>query len=219
MLLSRPAARVEIRGAKSGMRMLLKSWIRGIWQLRDPELIRWLGVVRQDLRRMQRIRAACPAATIDGDVLIQGWPEGSMTLAPGVRIEKGSIIALGDPLNGYGSLEIGESTWVGQYNNLRLAARSRIIIGKQCMISQFCSLVAANHRLDRGASMQSMPSDQERTGVTIGDDVWLGAGVSVMPGCVIGSGAVVGANSVIRHEVPPFEIWAGVPARKIGERR
>ena len=186
--------------------------------MRDPELVRWLGGVRHDLREMQRIRVACPAAMIHGDVLIQGWPEGSMTLSQGVRIEKGSIIALGDALNGYGSLEIGESTWIGQYNNFRLAARSRIAIGKECMISQFCSLVAANHRLDRHASMRSMPTDQAQTGITIGDDVWLGAGVSVMPGCVIGSGAVVGANSVVTHQVLPYEIWAGVPARKIGER-
>ena len=45
-----------------------------------------------------------------------------------------------------------------------------------------------------------------------------GAGVTVMPGVSIGSGAVIGANAVVTRDVPEFEIYAGVPACKIGER-
>ena len=53
----------------------------------------------------------------------------------------------------------------------------------------------------------------------IGDDVWIGAGAAVLPGSRVGTGAVIGANSVVTTEIPAHEIWAGVPARKIGERR
>lgn len=55
--------------------------------------------------------------------------------------------------------------------------------------------------------------------VIIGDDVWIGANVFVMPGVVLGSGCVVSANSVVgRKEYPPRTVLAGYPARKIGAR-
>jgi acetyltransferase-like isoleucine patch superfamily enzyme len=52
----------------------------------------------------------------------------------------------------------------------------------------------------------------------IGDDVWLGAGAVITPGVRIGTGAVIGANCVVTHDVPEYEIWGGVPARRIGSR-
>lgn len=54
--------------------------------------------------------------------------------------------------------------------------------------------------------------------LTIGNDVWIGAGVSVKAGLSIGDGAVIGAGSVVTHDVPPYEIWAGNPARLIRKR-
>ena len=54
--------------------------------------------------------------------------------------------------------------------------------------------------------------------VTIGHDVWIGHGAVVMPGVSIGNGAVVGANAVVTRDVAPFEIVAGVPARRLRMR-
>jgi acetyltransferase-like isoleucine patch superfamily enzyme len=50
-------------------------------------------------------------------------------------------------------------------------------------------------------------------GVRIGDRVWIGSKVSILPGVEIGEGAVIGANSVVSKDVPPFSIVGGVPAR------
>ena len=55
-------------------------------------------------------------------------------------------------------------------------------------------------------------------GVIIGNGVWLGNNVCVMPGVRIGDGAVVGANSVVTHDVPPYTIVAGIPARIINQK-
>lgn len=49
----------------------------------------------------------------------------------------------------------------------------------------------------------------------IGNDVWLGANVVVKQGVKIGDGAVIGANAVITHDVPPYSIVVGVPAKII----
>lgn len=55
-------------------------------------------------------------------------------------------------------------------------------------------------------------------GVVVGDDVWIGANAVIAGGVTIGRGAVVGATAVVTHDVAPYTIVAGVPARQIGER-
>jgi phosphonate metabolism protein (transferase hexapeptide repeat family) len=54
--------------------------------------------------------------------------------------------------------------------------------------------------------------------VRIGHDVWIGHGAVVMPGVAIGNGAVIGANAVVTHDVEPYQIVAGVPARPLRPR-
>ena len=54
--------------------------------------------------------------------------------------------------------------------------------------------------------------------VVIGNDVWIAANACITRGVTIGDGVVIGAGSIVTHDVPPYEIWAGVPAKKIGQR-
>jgi len=54
--------------------------------------------------------------------------------------------------------------------------------------------------------------------VWIQDDCWLGTNVVVCPGVTVGKGAILGANSVVVHDVAPYSVVAGAPARRIGER-
>lgn len=205
------------------MKMMLPnkfiSILRGIWQLRDHRLVRLLGILRANLLEIERIAEANPGAVLDHDVVVQGLLKDNLRLKNGVRIEKGTVLALGDDLNGYGDLQIESNTWIGQYNNLRLAANANIKIGENCLVSQFCSLVAANHSINRNHLIRDTPVDNTKAGITIGNNVWLGAGCVILPGVTLGDGVVIGANSVVNKSVPPYEIWAGAPAGKIGERK
>ena len=54
--------------------------------------------------------------------------------------------------------------------------------------------------------------------VSIGNDVWIGEGVCIVSGVTIGDGAVIGAHAVVTHDVEPYTIVAGVPARVIRKR-
>ncbi len=54
--------------------------------------------------------------------------------------------------------------------------------------------------------------------IILAEDVWLGVNVVILKGVHIGRGAIVGAGAVVTQTIPEYEIWGGVPARKIGER-
>jgi acetyltransferase-like isoleucine patch superfamily enzyme len=67
--------------------------------------------------------------------------------------------------------------------------------------------------------IQNQGDDQSSRDVLIGDDVWIGAGAVLLPGARVGNGAVIAAGAVVNATVPEYEIWGGVPARRIGERK
>ena len=60
---------------------------------------------------------------------------------------------------------------------------------------------------------------EEERPVIIGDDVWIGDRVMILPGVEIGRGAVLAAGAVVTRDVPPYAVAAGVPARVIRDRR
>lgn len=106
-------------------------------------------------------------------------------------------------------------------------------IGKYCSIAWNCSIGGTEHYMKRlstsffpfdksyGIVEDTDMSEIEGTyskSVNIGNDVWIAAGAQVLRGVTIGDGAVLGAGGIYRKDVPPYEIWAGVPAKKIGQR-
>lgn len=115
-------------------------------------------------------------------------------------------------------LRIGDRTYIGAQNNIRAAGGS-IQIGRDCLISQQVTIVASNHGISRGERIMVQPWDTTRTGVTLEDDVWVGANAVILPGVHIGEGAVIAAGSVVTRSVEPYAIVGGVPARVIGRRK
>lgn len=93
----------------------------------------------------------------------------------------------------------------------------RIVIGDDALFGPDCLLTAANYRYNDGHPVTRQLMDE--ADVILGDDVWLGARVIVLPGARIGDGAVIAAGSVVRGEIPPMSVAAGVPARVVSQRR
>ena len=154
-----------------------------------------------------------PNAKVDFDL------RGSIRMASGVKI--GDYTLLGvcsqDKENPNSFLEIGEGTFVGEFNNIRATGGS-IMIGKHCNISQHCSLVASNHSIVKDKYISEQPWDETKTGIVLGDDVWIGANSVVLPGVTIGRGAVIGAGSVVTKDIPEYAIAVGNPAKVIKYR-
>lgn len=95
------------------------------------------------------------------------------------------------------------------------AAGGVIRIGKGSGIGQHSVVVAANHGVKLGVPFFHTPWDETRVGVTVGDNVWVGANCVLLPGVTIGDNSLVAAGSVVTRDVPSGEIWGGVPARFI----
>jgi acetyltransferase-like isoleucine patch superfamily enzyme len=93
----------------------------------------------------------------------------------------------------------------------------RIQIGNDCLIASGCRFVDHNHGMNLGNVMREQKSSG--SAITLGDDVWLGCNVVVLSGVHIGNGAIVAAGAVVTKSILPYEIWGGVPAKKIGDRK
>jgi maltose O-acetyltransferase len=95
-----------------------------------------------------------------------------------------------------------------------IVAHERIVIGERCLIGPHCLIMDTPfHPLDPERRLE--PPDTAP--IEIGENVWLGARVMVMPGVTIGRDAAIAAGSVVTHDVPPRTLAAGVPARVIRE--
>jgi acetyltransferase-like isoleucine patch superfamily enzyme len=111
-----------------------------------------------------------------------------------------------------GSLTLGDNCVISTGANIR-AAGGHIEVGEHSVVAQHAVLLASTHAIRLHENYLNTPWDETRSGVTIGRNVWIGAGALVMPGLEIGSNAIVGAGSVVTKNIPADEIWAGVPAR------
>lgn len=110
------------------------------------------------------------------------------------------------------TVTIGEGTYIN--SNLTLVDDYTITIGKNCLFAPNVTICTTGHpvhpKLREHGEMYSFS-------VTIGDGVWLGANVMILPGVTIGDNAVIGAGSVVTRDIPPMTIALGTPCRVVRE--
>ena len=153
-------------------------------------------------------------------VMIEMHPEAELKIGEHTSIEDHTVLVSGTdwsvPDHKPGSIYIGSHTSIGKFNNIR-AGGGNIQIGSHCLLAQFVTIVASNHQTARDALIQSQPWTRDEH-VVIGDDVWIGAGVTILPNVTLGDGCIIGSNSVVTRDVPPYAIAAGIPAKVIKYR-
>ena len=109
----------------------------------------------------------------------------------------------------------------------------KLIIGKFCAIAKGIEFVmnGANHRMNSVTTYpfnimgsgweQFTPSLEDlplKGDTVVGNDVWIGQNVTVMPGVHIGDGSIIAANSVVTKDIPPYSIAGGNPCKLIRKR-
>ncbi|HMJ15575.1 MAG TPA: acyltransferase, partial [Polyangiaceae bacterium] len=130
------------------------------------------------------------------------------TLIVGERVRLVSTVAtLEMGVGPQGTLEIGKSTFVNYGTSI--AALASVKIGPNCSIGTYCLIMDNDfHRVEperRNELPESLP-------IAIEENVWLGARVMVLRGVSIGAGSVVGAGSIVTHDVEPRSLVTGMPA-------
>jgi acetyltransferase-like isoleucine patch superfamily enzyme len=125
--------------------------------------------------------------------------------------------------------EIGAHTY-GKPNVLE-PELATLRIGRFCSIGPDVVIALGNHRTDLVSTYPfralsrfwpeaagGEPDHETRGDVSIQNDVWIGARVTILSGVTIGHGAVIGANALVREDVPPYAVVAGNPARIVRYR-
>lgn len=141
------------------------------------------------------------------------------------------------------NIQIGDYTYYDDVNGAENFERhvthlydfigDKLIIGKFCAIAKGIEFVmnGANHRMNSvstypfnimgGGWEKSAPTLEDlslKGDTVVGNDVWIGQNVTVMPGVHIGDGAIIAANSVVTKDVPAYHIAGGNPVRMIRKR-
>ncbi|CAM5221057.1 Streptogramin A acetyltransferase [Alishewanella longhuensis] len=162
-----------------------------------------------------------------------------LNLSKKCKIEKDKAILFESPVCIYGSLDIKSNIKIGAYTFL-INGRIRTIksIGRYCSIANGVSIGELNHPIDwlSSSSFQYnnrfcwhnpdletviVPDAKEKktlinkTAPVIGNDVWIGANVTILRGVKISNGAIIAAGAVVTKDVPPYAIVGGVPAKII----
>jgi maltose O-acetyltransferase len=112
-------------------------------------------------------------------------------------------------------------TSLGDYSGIGVNARinGTCTIGDYVMMGADVTVITHNHSFERtDIPMMDQGFEEERP-VVIGNDVWIGDKVTILPGVNIGDGSIIGAGAVVTHDVPPYAIVGGVPAKIIRMRK
>ena len=140
---------------------------------------------------------------------LYGWRRFLLRLF-GARIAKGARV--------YGSariwyppnLEMAQGAVLGPH--VDCYTMDRIVLGKACVVSQYARLVTGTHDTECARfQLGTRP-------ILLDDHVWIAADAFVGPGVTVGEGAVLGARGVAFKDLAPWTIYAGNPARRIRER-
>lgn len=130
----------------------------------------------------------------------------NLGLAPTVHLANAHHIQLGNDV----IVNTGAMLWGG-------AKSGRITVGDRVLIGPNVLLTASNYDISKHDEPMMLRDPIERD-VSIGDDVWIGAGAIILPGVSVGEGAIVGAGAVVSCDVLPFDIVTGIRANRRGSR-
>ncbi|RPH30781.1 MAG: acyltransferase [Bacteroidales bacterium] len=154
---------------------------------------------------------------------------------PSIYVTKGAVLELGDGvvlnsdnfryhLNMHSPCKIlidrpGAEVYIGSNTRIHgscIHAYNKIVIGKNCLIAANCQIFDGNgHDLSFPNVSNRVNTLGGSKAIIIGDNVWLGTNVVVLPGVKIGEGSIISANSVVHNDVPSMVVAGGNPLQII----
>lgn len=121
------------------------------------------------------------------------------------------------PAGGYGDITIGAYTVIN--SGCVLYSGNGIIIGNYVAIAANCTLAPVNHAYkEKNILIREQGFIPSKGGITIEDDVWIGANCVILDGAILRRGSVVAAGSVVRGELDAYGVYSGSPVSYKGSR-
>jgi acetyltransferase-like isoleucine patch superfamily enzyme len=195
---------------------------------------RVLNGARQHIlvQQSNRLGAVGNGTSISAEIILKGYLQ-NIKIGDGVRVVGAVTI---DCDTESASIVIGDNTVLYGPSQL-LTYGGRIELGKRCSVNPFCILyghggltigdhvriatqtviIPANH-IFSDVNKPITEQGLTKSGIKIGNDVWIGAGVRILDGSEIGSGSVVGASTLVNGKFDPHSIIVGIPGKKIKSR-
>ncbi len=131
-------------------------------------------------------------------------------------VEKNNIFSKGFDVEVQGVLTVGSRNFFNK--NVKIICFDKIVIGNDCLFADSVHLYDHDHNFS-DTDIPIAKQGYTSASILIGNNVWLGAKVTVLKGVKIAEGVIVGANSVVTKDLPPFSICGGVPAKVIKFRK
>lgn len=129
-----------------------------------------------------------------------------------INIEKNAFFG-----NGI-DIEIGDNSTIGINSYIGgIGSGGKLVIGNNVMMARDIIILTRTHNFENVYEPMNTQGGENFI-VTIGDDVWIGARVIILPGIKIGNGAIIGAGAVVTKDIPQYSIVGGVPAKLIRTR-
>ena len=176
-------------------------WQKWLWYERNS-----LPWNRFAIHRELAGRRAFARWPIHGNVL-ESFREGRLEVGEHTLFEPNVWLTTSDA----GRIRIGSGTFLNIA--VMVAAVDLVEIGDHVMFANGCFVTDANHRFDDPDQPITWQGFTSKGPTRVGDNVWCGANVVITSGVTVGERCVIGANSVVTEDVPPFSIAAGAPAR------
>ena len=146
---------------------------------------------------------------------IRAESPGSVEIGQHCTIRNFTTFWIQSPFKVANRITIGNHVFIGQ--SVEFNCCDQISIGDNCLIASSTIFVDSSHSYDGESLIAGQPL--KMASINLEEGVWVGSNCKILYGVNLGKGCIIGAGAVVNKSVPPFEIWAGVPARKIGERR
>lgn len=112
------------------------------------------------------------------------------------------------------NIHLGDYSGIGN----RCSIGGNTYIGDHVMMGPEVIVYTQNHNTERIDITMDKQGFQDVKPVHIGNDVWIGRRVMIMPGVTIGNGCVIGAGAVVAKDIPPYSVAVGNPARVVKTR-
>jgi len=165
------------------------------------------GGIRLAMVRMRCGRAGFPIGVrIASGVRVSVTDGGRANFAAPCDLDRNATIIVK-----FGTLAVGRRTYIGIGSVI--CARESIQIGRGVQVAEYVTIRDQDHPFGTAAAISD--AGFRTAPVVIGDNVWLGAKVTVTKGVTIGDNCVIGANSVVTRDIPPNSLAVGTPARVI----